>query len=126
MQQPLAESLYNLNSTSQFGNNGIFDLNSVPDPLFPDCTDDVKIQLSNGIALTPGAPFVVDVSTGSELQVAEIIISNSTGIVANVLANNTWQSQLTDPQGLYKYELHLLNTTTSSTIILKGQFILTN
>lgn len=126
VQQPLAESLYNLNSTSQFGNNGIFDLNSVPDPLFPDCTDDVKIQLSNGIALTPGAPFVVDVSTGSELQVAEIIISNSTGIVANVLANNTWQSQLTDPQGLYKYELHLLNTTTSSTIILKGQFILTN
>lgn len=126
VQQPLAESLYNLNSTSQFGNNGIFDLNSVPDPSFPDCTDDVKIQLSNGIALTPGAPFVVNVSTGSELQVAEIIISNSTGIVANVLANNTWQSQLTDTQGLYKYELHLLNTTTSSTIILKGQFILTN
>lgn len=126
VQQPLAESLYNLNSTSQFGNNGIFDLNSVPDPLFPDCTDDVKIQLSNGIALTPGAQFVVDLSTGSELQVSEIIISNSTGIVANVLANNTWQSQLTDPQGLYKYELHLLNTITSSTIILKGQFILTN
>lgn len=126
VQQPLAESLYNLNSTSQFGNNGIFDLNSVPDPSFPDCTDDVKIQLSSGIALTPGAPFVVNVSTGSELQVEEIIISNSTGVVANVLGNNMWQSQVTDIPGLYKYELHLLNTTTSSTIILKGQFILTN
>lgn len=126
VQMPLAESLYSLEATSQFGANGIFDLNAIPESVFAACTDDVKILLSNGIGLIAGAPFTVDVPVTTNLQLEEIIIQNASGTIATISGTNVWQSQITDLPGLYKYELHLLNTTDNSTITLKGQFILTN
>lgn len=126
VQMPLGESLYELESTSQFNNTGLFDLNAIPEASFAECTNDINIQLSNGIALVAGSAFTVDVPSGTDLQLEEIVIKNNTGVIANVTGSNAWLSQVSDPPGLYKYELHLLNTTNSATITLKGQFILTN
>ncbi|GEM_PF-6893785 len=119
VQLPLAESLYSLESAVPGGPTSILDINSTPESSFAECTDDVKIVLSDRLTLNVGDDFTVDAPI--DFTVLSIDIFDASGASVGTSASAIWNSTGV-PDGLHHYEVKLDNGGTI--ITLKGQFII--